>query len=43
MSLAGGGGGSGGVSTQKEGMCLEKLPEGLQFPGPHQLSIGTAT
>lgn len=30
-----------GVSTQKEGMRLEKLPPGLQSPDRHQISIGT--
>lgn len=41
LSPAGGGGGQRGVSPQKEGMRLEKLPPGLQCPGPHQISTGT--
>lgn len=41
LSPAGGWWGQWGVSTQKEGMCLEKLPPGLQSPDRHQISIRT--
>lgn len=41
LSGAGGWWGQWGVSTQKEGMCLEKLPSGHQSPDRHQISIGT--